>query len=84
MDYFGYRNNILYAEDVNILNIIKKIKTPFYLYSKKTILHHYGQIRDAFKDIQTLICFSIKSNSNPAIMKTLRKAGSGFDIGEDM
>ncbi len=80
MDYFQYKNNILHAEDVNILNITKKIKTPFYLYSKKTILRHFHQIADAFKEIDPLICFSVKSNSNPYILKTLRKAGSGFDI----
>lgn len=80
MDYFSYKNNLLYAEDVNILNITKKIKTPFYLYSKKTILRHFFQIKDAFKEIQPLICFSIKSNANPKVLKTLKKAGSGFDI----
>ncbi len=80
MDYFNYKNYILHAENVNILNVTKKIKTPFYLYSKKTILRHFFQIKDAFKELQPLICFSIKSNSNLKVLKTLKKAGSGFDI----
>ncbi len=80
MDYFGYRNNILYAEDINLLDVVKKIKTPFYLYSKKTILRHFNQIKEAFSEINPLICFSVKSNSNLKILKILKKAGAGFDI----
>ncbi len=80
MDYFEYKNNILHAEDVNILDVTRKIKTPFYLYSKRTILRHFNQIQDAFKEVNPLICFSIKSNSNLAILKMLRKAGAGFDL----
>ena len=80
MDYFEYKNNVLYAENVNILDVTRKIRTPFYLYSKKTILRHFNQIQDAFKEIDPLICFSIKSNSNPAILKMLNKAGAGFDL----
>lgn len=80
MDYFGYRDNILYAEDVNLLDVVKKVKTPFYVYSKKTILHHFNQIKDAFSHLNPLICFSVKSNSNLEILKILKKAGAGFDI----
>ncbi len=80
MDYFTYKNNTLYAEDVNIDDILKKVRTPFYLYSKKTFLRHFNQIKDAFKELDPIIAYSIKSNSNLAILKILKKAGSGFDI----
>ncbi len=80
MDYFSYRDNWVYAEDTKLLDVVRKVKTPFYLYSKKTILHHYHQIKEAFKEINPLICFSVKSNSNHTLLKLLRKQGSGFDL----
>jgi len=80
MDHFQYKNNYLHAENVNILDITKTIKTPFYVYSKKTILRHFHQLKEAFEKIDTLVCFSIKSNSNSEILKILKKAGAGFDI----
>lgn len=80
MDYFNYRNNNLFAEEIKVSDITGKIQTPFYLYSKKTILRHFNQIKNAFKSIDHLICFSVKSNNNKHVLKTLRKAGSGFDL----
>jgi len=80
MDYFEYKNDKLYCENVDILDITKKVPTPFYLYSKKTMLRHFHQIKDAFSTINPLICFSVKSNSNPKILKLLKQHGSGFDI----
>ncbi len=80
MDYFKYKNNVLYAEDVNLLNVVKKVKTPFYVYSEKTILRHFNQIKDAFKEIDSLICFSVKSNFNLKVLKILKESGAGFDI----
>ncbi len=80
MDYFLYRNNILFAEDVSLDVILKKVKTPVYIYSKKTILRHFNQIKKAFAEINPLICYSVKANSNIAILKILKKAGAGFDI----
>ncbi len=65
---------------MKVLDIAKKIQTPFYLYSKKTMLHHFNQIRDAFKEMNPLICFSVKSNSNRSLLKILHKNGCGFDL----
>ena len=80
MDYFNYRNNELFAEDVALTEILKKVKTPFYVYSKKTLLRHFNQIKEAFKELNPLICFAVKSNSNIDILKILKEEGAGFDI----
>ena len=80
MHYFRYKNNRLYCESVRVEDIAKKVGTPFYLYSYRTIVEHYSKIRGAFSKIRPLICFSMKSNSNLAVCRALVKAGAGLDI----
>lgn len=80
MDYFSYRNNVMYAESLRVLDVARKVRTPFYLYSKKTVFHHFHQIRDAFREMNPLICFSVKSNSNHTLLRLLAQQGSGFDL----
>ena len=64
MHEFQYKNNILYCENVRVQDIAKKIGTPFYLYSYKTLVDHFRKLKNAFREIDPLICFSMKSNSN--------------------
>ncbi len=80
MHEFTFKNNELYCEDIKISDIAKKIPTPFYLYSYATIMDHYEKIRSAFSAINPLICFSVKSSSNIAILRALVKNGAGLDI----
>lgn len=80
MHEFTFKNNELYCEDTKISAIAKRVPTPFYLYSYETLLDHYRKIRSAFSAIKPLICFSVKSNSNIAILRALVKNGAGLDI----
>ncbi len=80
MDAFEYKNKTLFCEDVKIEDIVSEVGTPAYIYSKNTILARYNELRTAFQDVDALICFSVKSNSNLSICKTLADAGSGFDV----
>ncbi|MFH1878435.1 MAG: diaminopimelate decarboxylase [Candidatus Omnitrophota bacterium] len=80
MHEFKYVNNVLHCEDVSISEIVKRNDTPFYLYSHKTLLDHFGKLKEAFKALDPLICFSMKSNSNLNICKALVNAGAGLDI----
>lgn len=80
MHEFTFKDNELYCEDIKVMDIARKIGTPFYLYSYKTLLDHYTKIRKAFKELDPLICFSVKSNSNIAVLRALVKAGAGLDI----
>src|SRR3970040_3136056 len=80
MNAFEYRGKTLLCEDVRIDDIISQVGTPAYIYSKNAILARYNELKTAFKDVDTLICFSVKSNSNLSICKILAEEGSGFDV----
>jgi len=80
MHEFKYKKNQLYCEGVNIAEAAKKVGTPFYIYSRKTLLDHYRKIKEAFKEFEPLICFSMKCNSNLSLLKILVKEGAGLDI----
>ena len=80
MHDFNYRKNTLYCEDLEVARFAKKVPTPFYLYSQKTIADHYLKIKDAFSALSPLICYSVKANSNLAILNILIKLGAGLDI----
>jgi len=80
MDHFHYRDRLLYCEDVPIPVLAEKYGTPLYVYSKKTLLHHLGQLQRAFAAVEPLICYSLKTNPNINICRLMAEAGSGFDV----
>lgn len=80
MNHFQYINGILHAEGVSIPQIAKSVGTPFYCYSTATIERHYKVFAGAFSEIDALVCYAMKANSNQAVLKTLAKLGSGADV----
>lgn len=80
MHEFSFKDNELYCENVRVKDVAAKVPTPFYLYSYKTLIDHYNKIRQAFKPARPLICFSVKSNSNIAVLRALVRKGAGLDI----
>ncbi|MBL0701072.1 MAG: diaminopimelate decarboxylase [Desulfosarcina sp.] len=80
MNHFKYINNELYCENVPITKIAEKVGTPFYLYSYATLKRHFSVFKDAFKKIDSLVCYSAKANTNLAVLKIFEQAGSGLDI----
>lgn len=80
MHYFEYRNGELFAEGVPIRRIAREVGTPAYIYSLATLRRHYRVFDRAFASVPHLVCFSVKSNSNLAVLRTFAKEGSGFDI----
>ena len=80
MHEFKYRNNQLYCENVKVADLAQNFDTPLYVYSYKTIIDHYLKLKDAFCRINPLICYSVKANSNLAILKALVDRGAGLDI----
>ena len=80
MDYFHYKNRELYCEDVPAAELAAKYGTPLWVYSKRTLLHHLNQVQTAFAEVDPVICYSVKSNSNLAILKVMQEAGSSFDV----
>ncbi|MCK5918957.1 MAG: diaminopimelate decarboxylase [Cocleimonas sp.] len=80
MDYFNYKDNQLFAEDVAVQQIAEQHGTPCYIYSRKTLERHWHAFNDAFGEHQHLICYSVKACSNIAILNLFARLGSGFDI----
>ena len=80
MDHFLYRNGALHAEDVNLADIAARVGTPFYCYSSATLTRHYHLFTEALTPLPHLVCFSIKSLSNLAVLKTLGDLGAGMDV----
>ena len=80
MNDFEYKDGVLYCEDLRVADIADKVGTPFYLYSKKTLVNHYHAVDDGFADVPHIICFSVKANSNVAVLHLLAKEGAGADV----
>jgi len=80
MLHFKYLKEKLFVENVSVQNIVKKNKTPFYLYSEQQIKTNYLNFKKTFKNVNPLICFAAKANTNLTIMKILAKLGSGADV----
>jgi diaminopimelate decarboxylase len=80
MDYFNYRNDELFAEDIAVQDIVYQYGSPCYIYSRATLERHWSAFDDAFGKHPHLICYAVKANSNIAILNVLARLGSGFDI----
>ena len=80
MDHFHYRENRLFCEQVPLDRIADEVGTPFYCYSEQTLCHHFQVFQRAFSAISHLICYSVKANSNLAVLDALLRQGAGFDI----
>lgn len=80
MNHFEYRNGELHAEGVPVSKIADAIGTPFYCYSTATLERHYNVFSAAFADVDALICYALKANSNQAVIATLARLGSGADV----
>ena len=80
MNHIRLRKNDLCVENISAIKLAKIYKTPFYCYSLRQLQDNYQAFKDAFKNINPLICFSVKSNSNLKLLNELKKMGSGADV----
>jgi diaminopimelate decarboxylase len=80
MHEFKYINNQLYCEKVKVEDLARKFGTPLYIYSHQTLIDHFLKLETAFRSVDPLICYSVKANSNLAILKALVNKGAGLDI----
>ncbi len=80
MHDFKYRGKELYCEDTPVARIAADVGTPVYVYSYNTLVDHYRKIDKAFASIDHLICYSVKANSNIAVLRALLREGAGLDI----
>jgi diaminopimelate decarboxylase len=80
MHHFAYRDRVLHAEAVNLAELAEVVGTPFYCYSSATIERHYNVFAAAFADVDALVCYALKANSNQAVVSTLARLGAGADV----
>lgn len=80
MHDFKYKEKNFHCENVKIAELAQRFGTPLYVYSYKTLVDHYSKLKSAFRQINPLICYSVKANSNLAILKALVNKGAGLDI----
>ncbi|HZZ08370.1 MAG TPA: diaminopimelate decarboxylase [Candidatus Binataceae bacterium] len=80
MNYFAYKDNRLFAEEVAIADLAARFDTPLYIYSARTLRRHFRVMDEAFAGTDHLICYAMKALSNLSVLKLFAAMGSGFDI----
>ncbi|HET9618830.1 MAG TPA: diaminopimelate decarboxylase [Pseudolabrys sp.] len=80
MHHFEYRGGVMHAEAVSLDALAAAVGTPFYCYSTATLTRHYTVFAGAFADVDALVCYAMKANSNQAVLRTLAKLGAGADV----
>lgn len=80
MRHFDFKNGEMFAEDIALRDIADKVGTPCYIYSSATFKRHYEIFAESFKGIDALVAYSVKANSNIAVLATLSKLGAGADV----
>ena len=75
-----YKNKIFYVENISAQKLSKKFNTPLYCYSYSRLKNNISNFKYHFKNINPLICFSVKSNSNIKLLREINKLGLGADV----
>jgi diaminopimelate decarboxylase len=81
LDYFNYQDDgRLYGEACDLTRLAEQHGTPLYVYSRATLERHWKAFDQAAGEVDHLICYAVKANSNLAVLNVLARLGSGFDI----
>lgn len=80
MHGFHYQNSELFCDGVSLTSLATTHGTPLYVYSANTIRDHFTRLDAGLGELDHLVCFAMKANSNLAVLNLLAKAGAGFDI----
>ncbi len=80
MHHFEMKNGVMHAEDVDLSDLAAEVGTPFYCYSLATLTRHYEVFKAAFGDVDSLVCYAVKANSNQAVLTALARLGAGMDV----
>ncbi len=80
MHHFRYQNDELHCEQVPLRTIAAQVGTPCYVYSHATLRHHFSVFDGSFSGVPHLTCFSVKANSNLALLSLFGSLGGGVDI----
>lgn len=77
---FAYRDGALCAEQVPLDEIARRFGTPCYVYSRAAIERNFGEYARALASRPALVAYSVKANSNLAVLALMARLGAGFDI----
>ena len=80
MRHFDFKDGALHAEGVALSEIAAEVGTPVYVYSSATLERHYRVFAEGLAGVNSLIAYSVKANSNIAVLQTLAKLGAGADV----
>ena len=80
MHHFHYQDGQLFCENVPLADLAERFGTPLYVYSQRTITDHFQRLDQAMGDLDHMVCYAVKANSNLAVLRVLAEAGAGFDI----
>ena len=80
MDHFHYESGQLFCENIPVADLAAKYGTPLYIYSQNAILGQLMALQTAFAEVNPLVCYSVKANSNLGVLKVMAAHGSGFDV----
>ena len=80
MEPFHYRDGQLYCEDVPVAELAARFGTPLYVYSQAAVLDTLNALLTAFAEVDPLVCYSVKANSNLGLLRVMAEHGSGFDV----
>ncbi|MCL5408602.1 MAG: diaminopimelate decarboxylase [Candidatus Omnitrophica bacterium] len=79
-EFFYYKSGRFFVENIPVKTLAEKFGTPLYVYSKNYIIDRVGGIKNAFKPVNPLVCYSVKANGNPEIIKILNTKNCGMDV----
>ena len=80
MDYFNHENGEAFCEGVKLEDIAEKVGTPVYVYSKATLHRHLNNLKSAFSEYPSQLCFAVKANSNIHLLREMALFGYGGDV----
>lgn len=82
-EFINYKNNQLYVDNINVIDLVKEFDTPLYIYSKNHFTNQYNEFENAFKNINHKIFYAMKANFNLSVINTFVKLGSGVDANSE-
>ena len=80
MKHFYYDKGVMFVEKIAMESIAERYGTPSYVYSRAALTNNFLSYLKALDNQPHKICYSVKANSNIAVLGVLAKLGAGFDI----
>jgi diaminopimelate decarboxylase len=80
MSTFARVDGALACEGVPLSTIARAVGTPTYVYSANAVRDQYARLSAALEGVPFRIHYSLKANSNLALLRLLRSLGSAADV----